>query len=364
MRRVARELVDYKASIHSQSINMNARLTTLFVLSCCLLLCGAAAETSYGVDVSFPCHHGFATSSASDLPLEDRRQAYLNHLEGCRQAYPGNSLCDSREYTRLTMNKRQPMSMTNYTDTGFLKIRALDSIVDLVSEFWQKNYFKGKEERWPEGDSIFNHWESPTYHVSVDDHTLRGSGARLKEQIWAAAAATLEKWTSQELQPVSLYGIRVYSEGAVMLPHVDRLPLVASALLCVASDLDEDWPFEVYDHDGKAHNVTLEPGEMLLMETHSVIHGHPWPLKGRSYAMIFLHFEPTGNPLEYHSTKGFQKIDKQYKKSVKEGIGGQSSEVISGLPPYIQRESPEEANWRALHPEGWQPVRCLSFCQS
>jgi hypothetical protein len=40
-------------------------------------------------------------------------------------------------------------------------------------------------------------------------------------------------------------------------PHsVDRLPLVASAILNVAQDVDEPWPTEIYDHQGRAHNVT------------------------------------------------------------------------------------------------------------
>jgi hypothetical protein len=32
-------------------------------------------------------------------------------------------------------------------------------------------------------------------------------------------------------------------------------------------------PREIYDHNGNAHNVTLEPGYMLLFESHSAIHG-------------------------------------------------------------------------------------------
>lgn len=39
----------------------------------------------------------------------------------------------------------------------------------------------------------------------------------------------------------SLYGIRVYKEGAVLAPHVDRLPLVSSAIINVAQDVDEPW---------------------------------------------------------------------------------------------------------------------------
>ena len=38
-------------------------------------------------------------------------------------------------------------------------------------------------------------------------------------------------------------------------------------------DVDEPWPMEIYDQDGNAHNVTLEPGDMLLFESASAIHG-------------------------------------------------------------------------------------------
>lgn len=42
----------------------------------------------------------------------------------------------------------------------------------------------------------------------------------------------------EELSPTSMYGIRVYTDGAMVLPHVDRLPLVASAMLNVGKNLD------------------------------------------------------------------------------------------------------------------------------
>jgi prolyl 4-hydroxylase len=41
----------------------------------------------------------------------------------------------------------------------------------------------------------------------------------------------------------------------------------------VDQEVDEPWPLEVYGHDGKAVNVTMEPGDMVLYESHSVIHG-------------------------------------------------------------------------------------------
>jgi len=51
----------------------------------------------------------------------------------------------------------------------------------------------------------------------------------------------------------------------------------------------------VYGHDGKVYNVTMEPGDMVLYESHSVLHGRPFPLKGRYYANIFVHFEPAAD---------------------------------------------------------------------
>ena len=58
-----------------------------------------------------------------------------------------------------------------------------------------------------------------------------------------------------------------------MATHVDRLPLVSSAIINVDQDLDEPWPLEVVGHDGKAHNVTMLLGDLVLYESHSVLHG-------------------------------------------------------------------------------------------
>jgi prolyl 4-hydroxylase len=85
-------------------------------------------------------------------------------------------------------------------------------------------------------------------------------GSKLKQKIWDAAKETISDWNGQELTQCSLYGVRVYYEGSVLAPHVDRLPLVSSAIINVAQDVDEPWPLEVIGHDGRAENVTMEPG--------------------------------------------------------------------------------------------------------
>jgi prolyl 4-hydroxylase len=186
---------------------------------------------------------------------------------------------------------RQPQSMQNYTEVGFKKIRAPPELFNLISDFWEKNKDKAKPEQWGVGNTYTNNWVSPTSMVSVEDTALRGGGQRLKQNMWDEAKKVLSEWTGQELTQCSLYGVRIYHEGSILATHVDRLPLVTSAIINVAQDVDEPWPLEVYGHDGKATNVTMEPGDMVLYESHSVLHGRPFPLKGRFMANIFIHFE-------------------------------------------------------------------------
>ena len=164
--------------------------------------------SSYGLDVSFPIHKPVSTrypwlskrdrNSYKDMPVQplgNRQEAYMKHLMGCRERYKASNtaeMCDSFEYHRLLMNQRQPMSMKNYTDTGFLKTKAPEKVIQLINQFWQQNQHKGKPEVWPDGSIYINHWETPTILVSVDDVGLRGSGAQLKTQIWSAASALME----------------------------------------------------------------------------------------------------------------------------------------------------------------------------
>ena len=69
---------------------------------------------------------------------------------------------------------------------------------------------------------------------------------------------------------------------------VDRLPLVTSAIIQVAQEnMVEPWPIEVYSHDGKAYNVTMQPGDMVLYESHTVLHGRPFKLNGGLYVSYY-----------------------------------------------------------------------------
>lgn len=131
-------------------------------------------ETSYGVDVSFPVHKRISTNypwlshnvdpdnnptpkQYEDMPLQplgDRQAAYNKHLQGCREFYGKDARqCDVYEYDRMLMNIRQPQSMQNYTEVGFLKTRAPQEIIDLMTKFWEQNHLNQEQENWPVGVS-------------------------------------------------------------------------------------------------------------------------------------------------------------------------------------------------------------------
>jgi len=101
---------------------------------------------------------------------------------------------------------------------------------------------------------------------------------------------------------------------------------VSSCIIQVAQDIDEPWPIEVYDHNGKAYNVTMQPGEMVLYESHTVLHGRPFPLKGRTYANVFVHFQPVD-----HDSMNTQDGEERAHPKPKKAVGGISDHINSLL---------------------------------
>lgn len=167
-----------------------------------------------------------------------------------------------------------------------------------------------RQEIWDSTNTYVNHWQSPTSMLDIARDSPNIPNPLSHQDRWdvvKGVQSVLEAWTKAPLVLTSLYGIRVYHEGSILAPHVDRLPLVSSAILNIAQDVDEPWILEVIGHNGKAHNLTMLPGEMVLYESHSVIHGRPFPMKGRFYANLFVHFEPLGHTLrhvEKHNENG------------------------------------------------------------
>lgn len=83
----------------------------------------------------------------------------------------------------------------------------------------------------------------------------------------------------------------------------------------------------------------MAPGDLVLYESHSVIHGRPFRMRGNYYANIFVHFEPLGLPLNMPDTADDDK--------------GKQRDYDLNLPPYMIPGSSWETEWRQSNPNGW-----------
>ena len=222
------------------------------------------------------------------------------------------------------MDLDQPKSQHNYTELGFKKMRVPKEAWEPLKHFWETNKHTPFLENWSEGYTYVNHWESPTYMVSLEDGRLRGSGHELKQKVWDGVKPILEEWVGRKIIPTSMYGIRIYKDKAILATHVDRLPLVTSCIINVDQDVNEDWPVEVYDHKGKAYNVTMKPGDMVLYESSTVLHGRPVPLNGKFYANIFVHFEPVDHEEMNRRDRGLasEATDRSFLSKTRKFISG------------------------------------------
>lgn len=366
---------------------------------------GEIKVATYGVDVSMPMHHKDKVSINYDFfphnvlpalyptpqmfrtmpiqPLGDRKLFYHQFMEECRARYGADS-CNEYEEYRIRTNLQQPRSMVNYTETGFKVLPAANTnpiVSEMVQEFWKQHKEEWVPEVWPDGNTYVNHWSSPTYLVSVNNNnnnnqyddneeaSLRGNNnnsraADFHKLLWQAAKDAVGAWIPQveEWMECSMYGIRIYTEGAILNSHVDRLPQVISIVINVAQDdttADEasapessSWPLELIGHDGVARNVTLQPGDWLLYESHSIIHGRPFPFQGNYYANLYLHLEPKGHSQLHHHQQqsgadeqeyGGGDTKQQYATAFDSRSGGHetmdAAALLLLLPPYILADS-------------------------
>lgn len=96
---------------------------------------------------------------------------------------------------------------------------------------------------------------------------------------------------------------------------VDHFPLAITVAIPISYKSHPDtpqarkttlrsWPFELYplarygEYGVGAVNVTLEVGQMLIYEGHSMIHGRPTPLLADHAAFMYVHYRPS----DFHKT--------------------------------------------------------------
>ena len=175
--------------------------------------------------------------------------------------------------------------LKNFTELGFQKMSASQKFYETLVEYYKSA--EKHQEAWDRHNDFhaspgakamtthLNHWQSSSQTINFKSD----AGEMLRTFIWDETRSILEKWTGVSLSPSTLYG-RSYTDQSMIPPYVDSEPLIITAVIRIAQDLLEPWIIEMIGHDGKAYNVSLGEGEMLLYEGASVIHGRPFPMNG------------------------------------------------------------------------------------
>jgi len=243
------------------------------VLAIILLLVTKESTGSSDVTKNYKNEHYSAFDSASwavtsdhlsPLLGVDKQSLYDGYIAACDAAIlkkkKKGGVCSRDDQSRMQMNRDQPSSVYNYTKAGYAKTRLPTDLYDLIKEFFDENRHLAETE-WKNYNVYHNAWQSPPTFINLEGNSVGGSSltSLLEEKV----KPILERWTGQRLSPVSTYGIRMYHNGSILSPHVDRMPLVTSVIIQVDQDVDEPWPLEVYGHDGTATNVTMEPGKSM-----------------------------------------------------------------------------------------------------
>ncbi len=186
-----------------------------------------ANPPEYGVDCSYPIHYGIDKTKCPFF-----YDQYHKMIQGCYKVY-SKAECDGNEADRLRMNVRQPATQHNYTEVGFKLIKTPKEVWEPILKFYQENKANAKAEKWYRGSTIVNSWESPSSMVSFENPSFRG-GFAIKDQIWNAVKPIIEEWVGHQVEPTSLYGIRIYTEGSILATRKSLRSIISSFLLIIS----------------------------------------------------------------------------------------------------------------------------------
>ena len=137
-----------------------------------------------------------------------------------------------------------------------------------------------------------NWWETDVFFVQIPWNLKKLYQGRLKDMV--------EEWAGEPVEQTVMYGLRMYTEGARLLTHVDRHTTHAVSLIVniAQGNLTEPWPVEVQDHANRMHEVIMEPGDVVYYESAKCLHARNRPMKGPNayYVNLFTHYRPVGDP--------------------------------------------------------------------
>lgn len=218
---------------------------------------------------------------------EDDRLAKLFHEEkkSLQQAKLENKVFTSRE------------DFPKFTEKGFMVVKVPPTEWGIINDAYQILKDNPKDETFSGVKSII-----PTQNEEYGSQLMSLDNLpTLKNLLHKSLQPLHEEWSGQSLDPSAIYGIRSYKKGSSLINHSDRLETHhISSIIIVDKNLDcgctrkkepEDWPLHIQSHDGEWHKIYAEPGDMILYESISCLHGRPDIFKGKFFRNFYIHYK-------------------------------------------------------------------------
>ena len=121
---------------------------------------------------------------------------------------------------------RQSRVTRTFSALGFDKGRLPDDLYASLASFYYNNRHPPHLvlEDWGAAEGIFvNYWETDVEFVHISPGLASRWQSRLKDLV--------EEWVGMELETTDMYGMRVYTTGARLATHVDRVTTHAASLI-------------------------------------------------------------------------------------------------------------------------------------
>ena len=194
---------------------------------------------------------------------------------------------NSNMEVRMALSDTQVHFVPQVTDVGFEKAKLPKEMFQKIADFYFSNYNSSKTVVERDGGPLYNQRVIPTYHTPLP--------YGLKMNIFDELKQMMEEWSGlAPLVGTSIYGVRTYTRGSYLHMHVDTADThVVSGIVHIHHDnLEEPWPLEILDHDGRLNYINMDAGDFVFYESAKLLHGRPHPLEGDTYANMFVHYKP------------------------------------------------------------------------
>ena len=180
------------------------------------------------------------------------------------------------------MSKQQGLP-PKYSDAEYHVISTPKTVTNILTSIMATEKGNGKLET---GITEIN---NKSRIFSLDDYPAQ------RDKIHEIYHPIAERLSGQKLSATYIYGLREYSNGAVLKEHRDRKD-THQVSFSITYSKDHDWPIELELENGKLYPIELKAGESLYYEGARSKHARSKPFKGYSYINLYVHYKVIDQP--------------------------------------------------------------------